>query len=50
MPEIEKERILPCIMINLIAHMAVKVAIGTFGDTEGPMDIEGNLFPVRLLR
>lgn len=50
MSEIEKERVLPCVMIYLITDMAVKVAIGTFGDTERPVDIEGKRFKVRLLR
>lgn len=49
MPEVEKKGGLPCFMIDLITDMAVKVAIGTFGDTERPVDIESNLFTVRLL-
>src|SRR5690606_7085498 len=44
-----QKRRLPRIMINLFAHMTVKVTIGTFGYAKGPMDIKRKPLPIRSL-
>jgi hypothetical protein len=38
--QVGQERTLPQIMVNPVTHVAVKVAIGAFLETEGPVDIK----------
>lgn len=41
MVELTQQRLPPARLIHALAHVAVEVAIGTLGETEGPVDVEG---------